>query len=1210
MPERKRVFLWIVRGIGLFLVLLAVFLILLPRLIDRDRVRTMIAEEASTAVGATLEIGGLDLSYWPRPRLTIREVKVNKPGAVTGSIRTLTVYPRIPPLLRDKVLVSALRLEAPEFTVTTPEHSETAFADQLRSFLDSMARNAPDLRLVLTDGRVDVSGGGLPPLSFRAIEGTAVLPPAGPDLDLSCAATLWERGSVKGQFDAENLAGTGHIVLKGFRPHLLDEYLLPGSGAGISDSDIDLDLRVETNGLAKLRTEGDVSFSRMALYRGKRKLKLTGGKTQGTLDRDGEKITIVLKNLSLESPRILLSGNLFLDEEAGQFLADAQAREVDIAILREHAMALAGDVPLVKEIFSVVHAGTIPVLSFHAEGESAADLGELEKMEVEGSVLDGVVTVDAGDADLTIGKIRGDLALRRGFLEGSNLEGRLGKNSARRGTIRMGFLGPDPPFHLEIYVAADVSEVPPLLGRLIPSESFREELSHVEDPKGNATGKLILGETLHSIKPTVDVGAMSLSAKYRRLPHPLTVSGGRLAYREGKISVTGVKGKLGQTAFSDLAGEVRITDPASLEIRSGTFRLFLDELYPWALTVESLRESLAKVKSASGTVSLFIHRLEGALLAPGEWRFDLAGNVEHVSLKVPSVPGTVEVPRGSFQAKPDTFRFERLRANLLDGSVSVSGFLAGYRTDARSAVVTGGGRFGPEMIGFLYDQGKIPPGFTVRPPLEASGVRMEFQNDSLVALGGDFVVGDGVKGSVDISRPPGEWVVRNLSLQDRDSRASLSLHWKPESLDLAFDGLLNHESMNRIFVSGGPPAGWLKGNFRTSIRLDDPLHSTATGTLEGKELHFLRRMNIPVLVDGISLSADGSRVAIRSAEITVGESRVSCMGRATASPDGFTIDMDASADGLDLESLQKAFGTPEVNEGSPDTENRTGKRGWDVPVRGTVRLKSEYFRYGRHTVEPASAEIVFGKPGVSILITDAAYCGIPFTGTLRPSPGELEFELRPAAKGQDIETSYTCLHRENHKMTGRFDLAGEVSGHFREGENPVRSVQGNLDFIIRDGRIYRNPVLSRILSLLNITEIFLGRLPDMSKDGLQYRSYTDKVEIRSGNATITPVLEGTLDMVGHGQIDLVTLESDIQILVAPTKTMNAVIRHIPVIGYILGGTLFQIPVKVSGNIEDPKVSLLEPAAVAENLMGIAERTFRLPVKLIRPALPDERNGDQ
>jgi len=1223
MSPWKRIFLRLAGGILLLLVLLASLLFLLPLLIDREWSREKIAGEASRLVGGTVEIQAADLSYWPRPHLTIRGARLGIPGTAAGTIRSLTAYPRIVPLLWGTVRISEIRAETAAFTVTFPEKAKRApgkeddvpapasLEESLRSVLDAMARGAPSLRLVLAGGRVDVSGGGFPPLSFREIEGSAVLPPAGPDLDLSCSGTLWEHGSVKGVFRAGSLAGAGRIILKGFQPHLLAGYFLPGSKAGISYSEIDLSLQLETNGWAKLRAEGEVSLHRMSLYRGERTLDLAGGSVQATLDRDGEKIKVALTQLSLESPRLLLSGNLFLDGEAGQTRADAQARQVDIASVREHALALAGDVSLLKDIFSIVKGGTIPVLAFHAEGETADDLWELENMGFTGRIVDGRVTVDAGNAILNIDRVRGNLALSRGFLTANDLEGNLGKISARDGTLRMGFLGSDPPFHLETDVTANAAELPHLLTRLIPSGSFRKEMSRVEALRGNVSGRLMLGETVGSIQVAVSVDAMNLSAKYERLPYPLTVSGGRLLYRGEEIAMTGARGDMGKSTFSGLSWKVRMTASPSLEVGSGDFRLALDELIPWTRTTEGLRETVSKVQESGGSASLSVNRLEGPALAPAEWKFDVSGMVERLSFAPSSVPGTVDVAQGRFRATQETLAFEDLRTKFMDASVTVSGSLESYRTDDLRGVTTLSGRLGPEAIGFLYDRGKIPPGFLVHSPLELSGVRLEWQKDALVGLSGDFVIGNGPKVSVDFFRPPGEWVVRNLSVLDEDSKVSLSLHWKPGSLDLAFEGHLGEETENRIFVADLPSGNWLKGNFRASLRLNRPTASTAQGTLEGKKLDVLQRMKIPVFVDSLSLSAKGSRVGLREAKITIGDSHVLLEGEATASPDGLTFDVDASTPGLDWESLREAFGTPRTKERSAITEGVAGERRRDVPVRGTVKLTSGYFRYGRHAVEPASAEIVFGKPDLTVTITEAAYCGIPFTGTLRATPGEMAFRLRPDAKDGNIDSVFDCLTDDKGRITGRFDLAGEVTGRVRDDEDPVRSLRGNMEFNAREGYIYGTPILSRILSFLSVTDIFQGKLPDIWKEGLQYTTLSIRGDLRDGNASITEyVLDGTsVDVVGQGRIDLTTKELDFQALVAPFTTVNYLIRKIPMLGYILGGTLVEVPVKVYGTTADAKVSLLEPEAVGKNLLGVVERVFLLPVELIRPVLPDEKSVD-
>jgi uncharacterized protein YhdP len=134
----------------------------------------------------------------------------------------------------------------------------------------------------------------------------------------------------------------------------------------------------------------------------------------------------------------------------------------------------------------------------------------------------------------------------------------------------------------------------------------------------------------------------------------------------------------------------------------------------------------------------------------------------------------------------------------------------------------------------------------------------------------------------------------------------------------------------------------------------------------------------------------------------------------------------------------------------------------------------------------------------------------------------------------------------------------------------------------------------------------------MRKEGLQYLSLSIRGDIKDGNATITEyVLDGTtVDIVGQGRIDLVTRECDLQMLAAPFQTVNYVIGKIPLLRHILGGTLVEVPVKVSGTTADPKVSLLNPSEVGKNLVGIVERTFKLPVELIRPVLPGRKSADR
>jgi uncharacterized protein YhdP len=119
---------------------------------------------------------------------------------------------------------------------------------------------------------------------------------------------------------------------------------------------------------------------------------------------------------------------------------------------------------------------------------------------------------------------------------------------------------------------------------------------------------------------------------------------------------------------------------------------------------------------------------------------------------------------------------------------------------------------------------------------------------------------------------------------------------------------------------------------------------------------------------------------------------------------------------------------------------------------------------------------------------------------------------------------------------------------------------------------------------------------------MAYKLFEFDGQFKNGIFTIeTCSLDGpTLRMTCAGNIDLPDKTLDITVLAAPLKTVDRIVKHLPVIGYILGGSLISIPIKVKGPLSDPTVVPLSPSAVGEGLLEMMKRTFQLPVKLFTP----------
>jgi hypothetical protein len=62
----------------------------------------------------------------------------------------------------------------------------------------------------------------------------------------------------------------------------------------------------------------------------------------------------------------------------------------------------------------------------------------------------------------------------------------------------------------------------------------------------------------------------------------------------------------------------------------------------------------------------------------------------------------------------------------------------------------------------------------------------------------------------------------------------------------------------------------------------------------------------------------------------------------------------------------------------------------------------------------------------------------------------------------------------------------------------------------------------------------------------------------------------------------------------------------------MGGNLISIPFRAIGDLSDPDVIPLSPTAVGSGLLGILQRTLKLPITIIQPVLPrpkDKETGE-
>jgi uncharacterized protein YhdP len=183
----------------------------------------------------------------------------------------------------------------------------------------------------------------------------------------------------------------------------------------------------------------------------------------------------------------------------------------------------------------------------------------------------------------------------------------------------------------------------------------------------------------------------------------------------------------------------------------------------------------------------------------------------------------------------------------------------------------------------------------------------------------------------------------------------------------------------------------------------------------------------------------------------------------------------------------------------------------------------------------------------------------------------------------------------NFNMTSVLTAKGPVE-HI--AKSLAEDLAGSVELSARDGEIRKMALLGNILSLKSVSEVVKGDV-GLGGRGVKYRSITVGARIEKGEMTLEQVAldSPALGLAATGTINLESYDSRLTVLVAPFSTLDRVVRKIPILGYVIGGAFTSVPVGVSGDIRKPIVVPLGPRAVGSEVLGVFERTFKLPGKM-------------
>ena len=108
-------------------------------------------------------------------------------------------------------------------------------------------------------------------------------------------------------------------------------------------------------------------------------------------------------------------------------------------------------------------------------------------------------------------------------------------------------------------------------------------------------------------------------------------------------------------------------------------------------------------------------------------------------------------------------------------------------------------------------------------------------------------------------------------LRDGASDCLMTLELQDRVARFAFSGELSERTLEKIFSGYQFQNGWLKGDFRATLFMDQLMRSTVQGRLEADDLSLPWQLEKPLEIDHISLTGDGNHISIAEARFAWGE---------------------------------------------------------------------------------------------------------------------------------------------------------------------------------------------------------------------------------------------------------------------------------------------------------------------------------------------------
>lgn len=674
------------------------------------------------------------------------------------------------------------------------------------------------------------------------------------------------------------------------------------------------------------------------------------------------------------------------------------------------------------------------------------------------------------------------------------------------------------------------------------------------------------------------------SAALKALPMPVQISGGSVHADPKRVRGAGLRGSIGDSEFSNAAFQVELGAPARVSAASGTASVRLEQWFPWLQAKLPLEE----IAALSGGAEVTLNRLALRFDRPAEADFEAVATPRKASVALKPLPEAVNIDGGTVRLDSARVSLDKVAVAMLDAGASVSGSFLLKSSAIELALAEG--RAGEKIARWALERAAVPGRLEPKTPLRFTARRLAWAKGELAAEARIAFEG-GPELGLELGWQEKLLEVKRATIKDARSDARLSAAVAAERIQAAFSGTLHGASIAAMLKRPGAEtaSGVARGDLRVTVDRKRPQDSVGEGRLQVEALDLTWLAGTQALIERTDLSALPDDVRVVEARFSWADQTFTLRGEGRRTRQGPVIDARLESPGVDVERLRP--------KPDPARKKEEPSALWPLPITGRIEVRAGYLQLKRNRIEPFDGILTLERERARLEVKEARTCGVSFPLQLDATPKETSLAARISMRDEPLEASLKCLTGGRVALTGNIDLAAELKTTGQGQQALVRNLSGTAQAEARNGRLNKFALIGNILAFRGISS-----LEQMNQQGFRYRRMTAKGRFENG---VFRLDEGFFDsdavrLAANGDIDLLGSNSHLNVLVALLSRAERVVGAVPILGEVFGGTMLALPVAVNGEIRDPLVVPLGPRAISSQLLGIFERTLKLPGKLVLP----------